>query len=136
MSAVASRLGADCSLLVSPLKVSWHPDDELELVLGLELLPDIAGLSKLHGTATCLPELEDVSLVLVDGVVNDGLVDDELEDGLVDDDELDEPELLSEITANSTLPEFGLMMVSLIVPRLSPDEDCTEQLLSCDARIA
>ncbi len=127
-----SRLGADCSLLVSPLKVSWQLDDELVLLLRLELLEpllDIDDLNKLHGTATCLPELDDVSLVVDEGLVvdDDGVVVDEdglVEDEVDEDDELeDEPEPLKEITANSTLPEFGLMMVSLIVPRFSPDED-------------
>jgi len=109
---------------VSPLKVSWQPEDELVLP-ALELLPDIDDLSRAHGTATCFPELEDG---LVEELVEDGLV----EDGLVEDEVLedDDPELLNEITANSTFPELGLMIVSLIVPRLSPDEDCTEQLLS------
>ena len=51
------------------------------------------------------------------------LLDDELPLGLVL-----LPELLlelSESTANSIRPEFGLMMVSLIVPRLSPEEPVT-----------
>ena len=127
MSALVSKLGADCSLLVSPLKVSWHDDDELEL-LRLELLeplPDMDDFNKLHGMATCLPALDEVSPVLEEGLVVEdvGLV---VEDGLVEDDvdELeDEPELLSDSTANSTLPELGLMIVSLMVPRFSPDDD-------------
>ena len=117
-------------MLVSPLKVSWHDDDELELLRLelLELLPDMDDFNKLHGIATCLPALDEVSPVLEEGlvvedvglVVEDGLVEDDVDD----DDELeDEPELLSESTANSTLPELGLMIVSLMVPRFSPDDD-------------
>ena len=118
-----SRLGADCSLLVSPLKVSWQLEDELVLLLRLELVEPLLDMdddfSKLHGTATCLPALDEVSPVADEGLVveDDGVV--------VDEDELDDDELepLNEITANSTLPELGLMIVSLMVPRFSPDED-------------
>jgi hypothetical protein len=122
MSALVSRLGADCSLVVSPLNVNvWLPEDKDALVV---LLPDMDGFNKLHGTATCLPELDEVSLVLAAELVGD----------VPDAD--DEPAPLREMTANSTRPELGLIMTSLIVPRPSPDEDCTCELLSCDARMA
>ena len=112
------------------------------LLLRLELvepLLDMDDFSKLHGTATYLPALDEVSPVADEGLVveDDGVVVDEV--GLVvDEDELDDDALepLSEITANSTLPELGLMIVSLMVPRFSPDEDWTWQLPSCEVRMA
>jgi len=114
------------------LKVNvWLPELDDELVLELELLElDIAGFNKLQGTATCFPELEDVSLAL-----EDGLVEEDVEDGLVEDDD-DEDEPLSEMMAKSTFPELGLIMTSLIVPRFSPDEPCTDELLIWLARMA
>lgn len=108
MSALASKVGADCSLLVSPLKVKVGPMEPEVDDVGLELEPELEARSKLHGTATCLPELDDVEAP--------GLVANALEV------ELDPAELFKEITAKSTLPEFGLMMTSWIVPRVSPEE--------------
>jgi len=151
-SVEASKDGADCSLLVSPLNVNvccpWL--DELELVDELELL-ELEGRSKVQGTATSLPEeelLEPMELLLLPGdelpplllLEGDELL---LLDGdellllpseellpllLLEGDELapDEPdELLSERIAQSIFPEVGLTMISLIVPRVSPDVDWT-----------
>jgi len=114
-SVLESNEGADCSLVVSPLNVNVC---ELELLL---LLPEDAGelpleegFSKAHGTATCFPD-EDPPLRL------------ELELGelLLAPLLLDPLELESDRIAKSARPEFGLMMTSLIVPRLSPEEPCT-----------
>jgi hypothetical protein len=87
------------------------------------VLPSKPACNSDHGTATCLappanelavPEVvEDVPSVPLEGVLE--LV------ALV--------ESLSEITAKSTLPEFGLMMSSLMVPMDSPDEDFTWALV-------
>jgi len=110
----------------------WLPELDDELVLELELLElDMAGFNRLHGTATCFPELDELSLVLEEGLVEEDVEDGLVEDGLVEDeDELPEDdEPLSERIAKSTLPELGLMMTSLIVPRFSPDEPCTDELL-------
>jgi hypothetical protein len=120
MSALESNVGADCSLLVSPLKVKVGPiDPEVEEVL-LEELPEIPpeldARKRLHGTATCLPELEDE------------LVADVLEDV--------EPELFSDRMPKSTLPDVGLITTSWIVPNVSPDEPCTLQLFSLLAWIS
>jgi hypothetical protein len=105
------------------------PDvDELAVMLEA---PELDARSRLHGTATCFPELdrpEAVAEVDVLGVVGE----------LV---ELVPAEPLSEMIANSTFPELGLMIASWIVPSVSPDELCTLQLLSllawtacCDVR--
>ena len=67
--------------------------------------------NKLQGTATCLPELDELEAL--------GLVAEAFDAEL---DELDPAELFREITAKSTFPEFGLMMTSWIVPRVSPEE--------------
>jgi len=119
ISELESNVGADCSLLVSPLNTKVCPivPEELEAVLLLEAEDD-EGRNKLHGTATCFPEDDnpDAGEVL------------EVEEVL----ELvpTVPELLNERIAKSTRPEAGLMITSLIVPRFSPEEDCTLQLLS------
>ena len=56
MSALASNAGADCNLLVSPLKVNVGPiDPEVEDELELLELPELDGRNRLHGTAICLP---------------------------------------------------------------------------------
>jgi len=136
-SLVASKDGADCSLLVSPVKakVCWPVLEELEVV---ELEPmaelELLGFSKAHGTATCLPapelellaprepevpeldvpELEVPELVPLLEVPGEELAPEE---------EL--LELLNEIIAHSTLPEAGLIITSLIVPSESPDVDWT-----------
>jgi hypothetical protein len=123
MSALESNVGADCSLLVSPLKVKVGPiDPEVEEVLEElpEIPPELDARKRLHGTATCLPELEDE------------LVADVLEDVVP---EL-EPELFSDRMAKSTLPEVGLMTTSWIVPNVSPDEPCTLQLFNLLAWIS
>ena len=110
MSALASNVGADCSLLVSPLKVNVGPMEPEVDDVELELEAELDARSKLHGTATCLPELDDVDAL--------GLVADVLEVLEV----LDAPEPFNEITAKSTLPEFGLMITSWMVPSVSPVE--------------
>jgi len=116
--------------------------DELDVVLELEL--ELLGRSKDQGTATCLPELEleepllpseeelvppelvplEVPLLVLLG---DELEPKELE--LLPGDELAPeellPEELSERTAHSILPEPGLAIISLMVPSVSPEVDCT-----------
>jgi len=44
-------------------------------------------------------------------------------------DELEEPPVIERI-AKSTFPEVGLMMISLIVPMLSPEDEVTDALVS------
>ena len=109
-------MGADCSLLVSPLKVKVGPmAPEVEEVLDElpEIPPALDGRSRLQGTATCLPE---------DELVADVVVQDDVP-------ELD-PALFSETIAKSTFPEVGLITTSWMVPSVSPDEPCTLQLFS------
>jgi hypothetical protein len=116
-------VGADCSLLVSPLNVNVGPiDPEVEELLDElpEIPPALDGFRRLHGTATCLPELEDE------------LVADVLEEDVLAPD----VELFSDRIAKSTLPEVGLMTTSWIVPNVSPDEPCTLELLNLLAWIA
>src|SRR5262249_41325907 len=122
MSELALNVGADCSLLVSPLKVNVGPidpevDEDVELELELEL-PELEARSNVQGTAICLPEAPD------ELAVSDALDD-------ADDEELLEPpELFSERIAKSTLPELGLMTTSWIVPSVSPEEPWTLQLFN------
>jgi len=131
---LASKFGADSSLLVSPekTKLGW----ELELLEELAELEapeeEDEDLRSIQGTATCLPEpceeLEEerpLELELPDDpevlllLLGDALLlllgEDEL---LLGDDKLPllEPEPESERTANSTRPEVGFMIVSLMVP--------------------
>jgi hypothetical protein len=109
VSELALNVGADCSLLLSPLKVNAGPiapavDEDVLLELAL------AGRNRIHGTATSFPEAPgelDVSDVL-----------DVAEDELL----VPAPELLSEIMAKSTLPELGLITTSWMVPSVSPEE--------------
>lgn len=59
---LAWKLGADCSLLLSPLntKLSCWPVVLLIVLLEVELEVELAaeeGRSNIQGTATCLPEL-------------------------------------------------------------------------------
>jgi hypothetical protein len=59
---LAWKLGADCSLLLSPLntKLSCWPVVLLIVLLPVELEVELAaeeGRSNIQGTATCLPEL-------------------------------------------------------------------------------
>jgi len=99
-SLLGSNVGADCSLLVSPLKVNVGPiDPDVELLV-LELELELDARNKVQGTAICLPELEDVLEV-------PGVVADELEDEL-----LPLPELLNERIAKSTFAELGFTMTS------------------------
>jgi hypothetical protein len=114
-SVLGSKAGAVCNLFTSPENVKLICPMLDEVVV----LPSKPACNSDHGTATCfappaaelaVPEVvEEVPSVPLEGVL-----------------ELAEPvEPLSEITAKSTLPEFGLMMRSLIVPMDSPDEDFT-----------
>jgi hypothetical protein len=151
-SVLASKFGADCSLLVSPenVKLSCCPLVLLEPRLLLELEED-DGRRSIHGTATCLPEElleldrpellpEEVPLGLLPlpelllGVVElllppNELLDepDELPLGVeLPPDEL--PPVLLELSdkiAKSIRPELGFIIVSLIVPRVSPEEPVT-----------
>ncbi len=126
---------------------------ELRLLLELELLEvlELLGRSSIQGTATCfppllLPKLEELEEVLGELLLSE--LDDPGEellpcDELLPRDELEllpgeellpceelplVPELLlelSERTANSIRPDAGLMMVSLMVPKVSPEEPVT-----------
>ena len=79
-----------------------------------EELPADDARTSIHGTATCFPlaelldELDELIPVLLE--VELGLV--ELELGVL----LLAPPSFKEMTANSSRPEFGLTMKSLIVP--------------------
>jgi len=118
---LASKLGAESSLLVSPAntKLGVWPVMLVEVVLVEVLLgvvelaiPDEEILKSIQGTATCLPpaeaveEVVPVALELVSAV------------------ELVAPAALplKERIANSSLPDEGLMIVSLIVPISLPEE--------------
>ncbi len=126
-----------------------------ELELLLELLDDEDGRSSIQGTATCfpleeLPELLDrpeelpLGLLLPPELLElllPRLLLEEL--GLLElpDDEplglLLLPELpleFSDSTAKSMRPEVGLMIVSLTVPRVSPEEPVTLAPISWLAR--
>ena len=115
-SVLASKLGADSSLLASPEKVKlgcWP----LVPARPLELPPLADGRKSIHGTATCLPaapEVEEVApgvvLVELPGLV---LLLEEL---------APEAPPLKEMTAHSTRPDAGSTMVSLMVPMSLPDE--------------
>jgi hypothetical protein len=123
-SVFGSKAGAVCNLLMSPEYVKLICAALEELVV----LPSKPACNNDHGTATCfappawelaMPEVvEEVPLVAVEGVL-------ELVDPLAP---------LIEITAKSTLPEFGLIMSSLIVPTDSPVEDLTSALVNWLAR--
>jgi hypothetical protein len=100
-SVVASKVGADCNLLWSPANVKVG-----ELVPVAEAPADDER-NNIHGTATCLPPA--VGLVELVEPIPVLLV---LELLLV----AELPPSLSEMTANSSRPEFGLTMKSLIEP--------------------
>ncbi len=104
-------------MLVSPAKTKLGccPVEGVELLAVDELLlADDDGRRSIQGTATCLPEaLEEVP-------VEAELLELELPELLP---EL--PDELSEITAKSIRPEAGLMIVSLMVPNVSPEEPVT-----------
>jgi hypothetical protein len=99
-SVVASKLGADCSLLVSPLKTKLVCPAVEVVAPALEL-----GRNSIHGTATCFPpaveEAPPVVVVLLEVLE-------------VVPAEAPAPE--TEMTAKSSRPEAGLRIVSLIVP--------------------
>ncbi len=148
---MGSKFGADCSLLASPenTKLYCCPLVLLDEVLE-ELLAEEEGRRSIQGTATCLPPEEDK------------LLPEELPLGLVLPPELlDEPRLLlllpwlllepdedplgllllpvlplefSERTAKSMRPEVGLIIVSLMVPSVSPEEPVTFAPMSWLAR--
>jgi len=113
-SVLVSKVGAESNLLESPANVKlgcMEPEAEAPLLLAAEVeLPEEDGRRSIHGTATCFPLAEAL----------DALLDDVLELGV----ELDEPPLKA-IIPNSTRPEFGLTMKSLIVPIWVPDELAT-----------
>ena len=105
---MASKLGAESSLLVSPAKTKLGCCplllELLELVLAV-LPEEELGRRSIQGTATCLPEALEPELLLE----------------LVELDEPELPEELSEITAKSIRPDAGLIIVSLIVPNWLPE---------------
>lgn len=142
-----------CPLVLLPREPLLELLDELE--------PEEDGRKSIHGTATCLPleedkllpelldnpeELEPPGLLLPPELL---LEDPELPelspleeplDPVPEDEPLGlvlAPELLLEFSdriAKSILPEFGLMMVSLIVPSVSPEEPVTLAPMSWLAR--
>jgi hypothetical protein len=128
-SVLASKLGADCNLVASPVKtklVCGEPAELGLLVLLKEeevLAPNDAGRKSIQGTATCFPpptELDElVPMPLVALLVE---VAPEVLDGVV----AEVPELAeSEITAHSSRPEPGLIIVSLMVPISVPEGPLT-----------
>jgi hypothetical protein len=102
---LASKLGADSNLVLSPEKTKLGCC-KLVLLVAEALTPWLEERRSIQGTATCLPPaaglVEELIPVLVD----------ELELALP----VLEPGLVSDRTANSTRPDRGLMMVSLMVP--------------------
>jgi hypothetical protein len=117
MSALALNVGADWSLLLSPLKVNVGPIEPEVDELEADAL-ELDGRNSVHGTAICLPEA-------LDELDESGVLD-EAEDELL---EL-APELLNEIMAKSTLPEPGFNTTSWMVPSVSPEEPWILQLFS------
>jgi hypothetical protein len=116
---LASKVGADSSLVVSPVKVNDGccdpaPDVTEDEVAEVEVdAPEEEALNNIHGTATCFPDPSEL--------------DEEIPVELEVDEELDEllGEVLlvlepafpdNEMTANSRRPEAGLTMASLMVP--------------------
>lgn len=111
----------------------------LELMPELELELELLGFSKAQGTAICLPAPLEVGLVDPSVPELPELDVPELEvpellvpllelpgEELAPEEPLELPELpLSERIAHSNRPEFGLMITSLIVPKVSPEVDCT-----------
>lgn len=121
---LASKLGADSNLLASPEKVKLGCWLLVPLVLAIPLeLPELEdGRKSIHGTATCLPappEVEEVApgveLVELPGLVLLLLLEEVAPDAPP----------VNEMTAHSTRPEAGSIMVSLIVPTSLPDEFLT-----------
>jgi len=145
---VASKLGADSSLELSPLKVKvgcWP--EVLPAPVPLMLLDE--GFNRAQGRATCLPPVEDDPEVLdappgveeppeepkppeelellpkpllLELLPPEELPPEELLPGLVALPLLEPPLELSERIAKSTRPDMGLMMTSLIVPSSVPEE--------------
>jgi hypothetical protein len=119
-SVLGSKAGAVCNLLMSPEYVKLI----CAMVEAVVVLPSKPACNSDHGTATCLvppaaelavPEVvEEEPSVPLEGVL-------EL---------VARVEPLREMTAKSTLPEFGLMMSSLIVPTDSPVADFTSALVN------
>ena len=99
-------------------------------VVELELMPLLAGRSNVHGTATCLPELDEFEPSEAEAV--ELVLEVELPVAEVP----DVPELFSEMIAKSTFPAAELMTTSWIVPNVSPEEDCRLELLSLLAWIS
>ena len=114
-------------MLASPENTKVVAELELEaIVLELALIepPDRRSI---QGTTTCLPPLvdeEDNVLLLV------GELEELVVPGSV------EPEVPPETErmAKSMRPEDGLMIISLMAPRLCPEELVTWALLSCETR--
>lgn len=124
---VASKVGADSSLLVSPVNTKLGccrldvAVDAAELAAD-ELDPAAEeALSSTHGTATCLPDPKglDEEIPVLDVLeVLPGVVLLVLEPKLPD----------KEITANSSRPDDGFRIVSLIVPIWVPELPVTSHL--------
>lgn len=117
-SVFGSNVGADSNLLASPLNTKlgcWA----LELEVEEACAPAEEGRNSIQGTATCLPlpleldELDELMPVLLEVLLGFDDVEPVAPVAPLPD---------SEITAHSTLPEAGLMMVSLIVPSWVPEE--------------
>jgi hypothetical protein len=136
---LASKFGAEFSLLVSPLNTKLGWELELELVDELEELdaPDDEALNSIQGTATCFPEpceeleeemplLELLEELLLGEVLL--LLGEEL---LL---ELLSPERDS--TANSNRPDAGFTIASLIVPIWVPELPVTCAPVSWLTRMA
>lgn len=101
---------------------------ELEAIVLEPALPEPPDRRSIQGTTTCLPPLvdeEDNALLLV------GELEELVVPGSV------EPEVPPETErmAKSMRPEDGLMIISLMVPRLCPEELVTWAFLSCETRI-
>jgi hypothetical protein len=149
---LASKFGAEFSLLVSPLNTKLGWELELELVDELEELdaPDDEALNSIQGTATCFPEpceeleeempllelLEELLLGEVLLLLGEELLLGEVllllgEELLL---ELLSPERDS--TANSNRPDAGFTIASLIVPIWVPELPVTCAPVSWLTRMA
>jgi len=106
---LASKLGAESNLVLSPEKTKLCCCELMLLLLEAvaeAFTPWLEERRSVHGTATCLPPAEE----LVEELMPVLVVDAELALPVL------EPELDNDRTANSTRPDTGLMMVSLMVP--------------------
>jgi hypothetical protein len=117
---LASKVGADSSLVVSPVKVNDGccepaPDvteDEVDEVDEVDA-PEEEALNNIQGTATCFPYPNELEEEIPVELEVDEELDELLGEVLL---ELEPAFPDNEMTANSRRPEAGLTIASLMVP--------------------